>query len=197
MRSLGRGFALSESPFPLHAYILGARGIFLWSKFVKRVNCENAGYAFEADVVKQIFHKRPLLRQSRKCRMKLKFRLSFLTAAVTKAIEEEPSQEQMTNHVNGKVPQGMENHDSIISSYKELIREQVTVIVKSMENNVYLIESFWYFRHLDNRQTILSLILITIVRSFTNSLSLTSLYFSLKTSFVYSNLFSLAKTVTD
>ena len=140
MRSLGRGFALSESPFPLHAYILGARGIFLWSKFVKRVNCENAGYAFEADVVKQIFHKTPLLRQSRKCRMKLKFRLSFLTAAVTKAIEEEPSQEQMTNHVNGKVPQGMENHDSIISSYKELIREQVTVIVKSMKNNVYLRE---------------------------------------------------------
>ena len=36
--------------------------------------------------------------------------------------------------------------------------------------------------------------LITIVRSFTNSLSRTSLYFSLKTSFVYSNLFSLAKT---
>lgn len=51
----------------------------------------------------------------------------------------------------------MENHDSIISSYKELIREQVTVIVKSMKNNVYLRESFWYFRHLDNRQTILSL----------------------------------------
>ena len=44
----------------------------------------------------------------------------------------------------------MENHDSIISSYKELIREQVTVIVKSMKNNVYLIESFWYLRHLDN-----------------------------------------------
>lgn len=63
----------------------------------------------------------------------------------------------MTNHVNAKVPQGMENHDSIISSYKELIREQVTVIVKSMKNNVYLIENFWYFRHLDNRQTILSL----------------------------------------
>ena len=51
----------------------------------------------------------------------------------------------------------MENHDSIISSYKELIREQVTVIVKSMKNNVYLIENFRYFRHLDNRQTILSL----------------------------------------
>ena len=42
----------------------------------------------------------------------------------------------------------------------------------------------------------LEIILITIVRSFTNSLSRTSLYFSLKTSFVYSNLFSLAKTVT-
>ena len=125
--------------------------------FVKRVCCENAGCAFEKGVVKQIFHKTPLLRQSRKRHMKLKFRLSFLTAAVTKAIEEEPSQEQMTNHVNGKVPQGMENHDSIISSYKELIREQVTVIVKSMKNNVYLIENFWYFRHLDNRQTILSL----------------------------------------
>ena len=40
------------------------------------------------------------------------------------------------------------------------------------------------------------LILITTVLSFTNSLSRTSLYFSLKTSFVYSNLFSLAKTVT-
>ena len=39
-------------------------------------------------------------------------------------------------------------------------------------------------------------ILISIVLSFTNSLSRTSLYFSLKTSFVYSNLFSLAKTVT-
>lgn len=33
----------------------------------------------------------------------------------------------------------MENHDSIISSYKELIREQVTVIVKRMKN-VYLRE---------------------------------------------------------
>ena len=42
----------------------------------------------------------------------------------------------------------------------------------------------------------MEIILITIVRSFTNSLSRTSLYFSLKTSFVYSNLFSLAKTVT-
>ena len=49
------------------------------------------------------------------------------SAAVTKAIEEEPSQEQMTNHVNGKISQGMENHDSIVSSYKELIREQVGV----------------------------------------------------------------------
>ena len=39
------------------------------------------------------------------------------------------------------------------------------------------------------------IILITTVLSFTNSLSRTSLYFSLKTSFVYSNLFSLAKTV--
>ena len=38
--------------------------------------------------------------------------------------------------------------------------------------------------------------LITIVLSFANSLSRTSLYFSLKTSFVYSNLFSLSKTVT-
>ena len=42
----------------------------------------------------------------------------------------------------------------------------------------------------------LEIILITTVLSFTNSLSRTSLYFSLKTSFVYSNLFSLAKTVT-
>jgi len=40
----------------------------------------------------------------------------------------------------------------------------------------------------------LEMILITIVLSFTNSLSRTSLSFSLKTSFVYSNLFSLAKT---
>lgn len=47
-----------------------------------------------------------------------------LEAAVTKAIEEEPTQQQITNHVNGKVPQGMENHDSIVASYKELIREQ-------------------------------------------------------------------------
>ena len=39
----------------------------------------------------------------------------------------------------------------------------------------------------------LEIILITTVLSFTNSLSRTSLYFSLKTSFVYSNLFSLAK----
>jgi len=39
-------------------------------------------------------------------------------------------------------------------------------------------------------------ILITNVLSFTNSLSRSSLYFSLKTSFIYSNLFSLAKTVT-
>ena len=42
----------------------------------------------------------------------------------------------------------------------------------------------------------LEITLIIIVLSFTNSLSRTSLYFSLKTSFVYSNLFSLAKTVT-
>ncbi|XP_058948947.2 general vesicular transport factor p115-like [Pocillopora verrucosa] len=47
-----------------------------------------------------------------------------LEAAVTKAIEEEPSHQQLANHVNGKPSQGMENHDSIISSYKELIREQ-------------------------------------------------------------------------
>ena len=40
------------------------------------------------------------------------------------------------------------------------------------------------------------IILITAVLSFTNRLSRTSLYFSLKTRFVYSNLFSLAKTVT-
>ena len=39
-------------------------------------------------------------------------------------------------------------------------------------------------------------ILITTVLSFTNSLSRTTFIFSLKTSFVYSNLFSLAKTVT-
>ena len=43
----------------------------------------------------------------------------------------------------------------------------------------------------------LEIILITIVLSFTNSLSRTSLCFSLKTSFVYSNLFSLTKTVTS
>ena len=42
----------------------------------------------------------------------------------------------------------------------------------------------------------LQIILISIVLSFTNSLSRTSFYFSLKTSFVYSNLFSFAKTVT-
>ena len=42
----------------------------------------------------------------------------------------------------------------------------------------------------------LEIILIIIVLSFTNRLSRTSLYLSLKTSFVYSNLFSLAKTVT-
>ena len=36
----------------------------------------------------------------------------------------------------------------------------------------------------------LEIIFITVVRSFTNSLSRTSLYFSLKTSFVYSNLLS-------
>ena len=43
---------------------------------------------------------------------------------------------------------------------------------------------------------IIIVILITTVLSFTNSLPRTSLYFSLKISFVYSNLFSLAKTVT-
>ena len=42
----------------------------------------------------------------------------------------------------------------------------------------------------------LGLILITTVLSCANSLSRTSFDFSLKTSFVYSNLFSLAKTVT-
>ena len=41
----------------------------------------------------------------------------------------------------------------------------------------------------------LEITLIIIVLSFTNRLSRTSLYLSLKTSFVYSNLFSLAKTV--
>ena len=34
----------------------------------------------------------------------------------------------MTNHVNGKSSQGLENHDSIVSSYKELIREQVNTL---------------------------------------------------------------------
>lgn len=34
----------------------------------------------------------------------------------------------MTNHVNGKSSQGLENHDSIVSSYKELIREQVNIL---------------------------------------------------------------------
>ena len=42
----------------------------------------------------------------------------------------------------------------------------------------------------------LEMILITTVLSCTNSLSRTSFDFSLKTSFVYLNLFSLAKTVT-
>ena len=42
----------------------------------------------------------------------------------------------------------------------------------------------------------LEAILITPVLSCTNSLSRTSFDFSLKTSFVYSSLFSLAKTVT-
>ena len=40
------------------------------------------------------------------------------------------------------------------------------------------------------------MILITTVLGCMNSLSRTSFDFSLKTSFVYSNLFSLAKTVT-
>ena len=48
-----------------------------------------------------------------------------LLAAVTKAIEEEPTEQLVSNLVNGRIPQGIENHDSIISSYKELIREQV------------------------------------------------------------------------
>ena len=42
----------------------------------------------------------------------------------------------------------------------------------------------------------LEIILITIVLSFTNSVSRTSLSFSVKTTFVYSNLFRLAKTQT-
>ena len=42
----------------------------------------------------------------------------------------------------------------------------------------------------------LEIILITTLLSFTNGLSRTSFDFSLKTSFVYLNLFSLAKTVT-
>ena len=42
----------------------------------------------------------------------------------------------------------------------------------------------------------LEIILITIVLRLTNNVSRTSLYFSLKTIFVCSNLFSLAKTVT-
>ena len=41
------------------------------------------------------------------------------------------------------------------------------------------------------------MILIIIVLSFTNRLSRTSLYLSLKTSFVYSNLFSLANGLAE
>ena len=41
----------------------------------------------------------------------------------------------------------------------------------------------------------MEIILINIVLSFTNSLSRTSLYFSLKTRYIFSNLFSLAKTL--
>ena len=49
------------------------------------------------------------------------------TAAVTRAVEETPGEQVVsTNHVNGKMKQDLENHESIVASYKELIREQVT-----------------------------------------------------------------------
>jgi hypothetical protein len=47
--------------------------------------------------------------------------LSFSSAAVTKAVEETTEAPQTTNHKNDSI----ENHDSIVASYKELIREQV------------------------------------------------------------------------
>ena len=64
-----------------------------------------------------------------------------------------------------------------------------TFVLGQQEKNIWVI-------FLAETSKDLEIILITTVLSFTNSLSRTSLYFSLKTSFVYSNLFSLAKTVT-
>ena len=49
-------------------------------------------------------------------------------------------------------------------------------------------------RSIFRRHIFMTIILIIIVLSFTNRLSCTSLYLSLKTSFVYSNLFSFSQT---
>ena len=66
--------------------------------------------------------------------------------------------------------------------------------IPSAQEPVYKHEflSHFWLTFLAETSKDLEIILITTVLSFTNSLSRTSLYCSLKTSFVYSNLFSLA-----
>ena len=70
----------------------------------------------------------------------------------------------------------------------------------SSERNIYFhmlkLKSALWVIFLAETSKDLEMILITTVLSCTNSLSRTIFDFSLKTSFVYSNLFSLAKTVT-
>ena len=68
-------------------------------------------------------------------------------------------------------------------------------IISSFKN-LYFHSSHFWVTFLAETSKDLEITLIIIVLSFTNRLSRTSLYLSLKTSFVYSNLFSLAKTVT-
>ena len=51
------------------------------------------------------------------------------TAAVTIALEEPPEGSGMTNHTGSK-SNHVDNHESIVTSYKELIREQVQYITR-------------------------------------------------------------------
>ena len=83
--------------------------------------------------------------------------------------------------------------------YFDMLRRgarKLRIFIWTCINKIYNNYSYLWVTFLAETSKDLEIILITIVRSFTNSLSRTSLYFSLKTSFVYSNLFSLAKTVT-
>ena len=86
---------------------------------------------------------------------------------------------------------------NFVSVYKMQKKKTWPICIPLVNNTYFKVHYMWatFFCIIWNIVPVKCLILITIVRSFTNSLSRTSLNFSLKTSFVYSNLFSLAKTV--